>query len=478
MTKTIIYIALLATIYFFALVSSYNYDSDFGRDINDISKITSGDMTLLGPKLSFGGIHAGPYYYYLFTPAILFFKNNPESMLYLNASIFIIIFVIIYKIFGLLPSLYLSTLPLVIYSARSPGNAFSYISLLTLALLLFPQVLKLNKRIVWLIYGFVAGVIINFHLINLVIFGTLFISCISYFIYKKQSKNIINIFIAGFGIIIAFSPLILFEVTHNFVQIRNTFIDQSYQAFTNNTNLANNPLITSSNPLINLWFLQKYYSAWSGLPFILLFVGNILLFIKTKNKSGHQIIIFFTSIISYLIFAIIAQSQLAFHYFFPFIIITAVSIVNLLPKNNHTIIYILIIGNMLFFPTSFYKPATRNIIEYKTFSNNLINSEIFKKINNNSFNLYCARETTVAPLGWEYRYYLNNYGYQAKTPTEFAQSQNLLIIQESTNHETIDTLRSWGLDQFGPKTLVDKLSLDNRTIYLFQHDDAIKPQLK
>lgn len=371
MTKTIIYIAILSAVYFFALVSSYNYDSDFGRDINDISKIASGDFTLLGPKLSFGGIHAGPYYYYLFTPAIVLFKNQPQSMLYLNASIFIVIFLIIYKFFGWRPDLYLSTLPLVIYSARSPGNAFSYISLLVLSLLLFPRVLKLNKPLIWLIYGFVAGVIINFHLINLVIFGTLFISCIIYFVYHKQYKNIVNIFIAGFGIIIAFSPLILFEITHNFVQIRNTFIDQSYKAFTDNTNLSNNPLVTSSNPIINLWFLQNYFSSWSGLPFILLFLANILLFIKTKPKSNSQTIIFFTSIISYLIFAIIAQSQLAFHYFFPFIIITAISIINLLPKNNHTIIYALIISNLIFFPTSFYKPASRNIIEYKTFSNKL-----------------------------------------------------------------------------------------------------------
>jgi len=467
--KSLLLVFILIPLFFFRLVSSYSYDSDFGRDINDIAKIADGDITLLGPKLSFGGIHAGPYYYYLFTPAILLFRNHPESMLYLNAAIFLISFVIIKQIFGLLPSIFLATIPLTIYSARGPGNAFSYISLLILSLLFFPKLLDRNKPILWLLYGFVAGVIINFHLINIIIFGCLFGISLIYFVFKKDFKNIINISLAILGIIISFAPLILFEITHSFVQIRNTFVDQSFKAFTNNTNLSNNPLTTSTNPLVNLWLLQKYFSVWSGMPYLILIITNIILFLTSKKKTLSRTLIFVSSITSFVVMAVISRSQLALHYFFPFIIITVISIIQLISSSHiKNIIYIiLIITNLIFLPVRFYTSANRNIFEYQKFTKELTYSELFQKLDKTNFNLYVARETTVAPLGWEYRYFLTTEGYKANIPTEFAQSNSLLIIQENTNHETIDTLRSWEIDEFGPKKLIDKTSLMGRTVYLY-----------
>src|SRR3989344_2391006 len=49
----------------YKLTSSFNFHPDFARDIYDMLAIIQGNPTLIGPKLSLGGIYSGPYYYYL-----------------------------------------------------------------------------------------------------------------------------------------------------------------------------------------------------------------------------------------------------------------------------------------------------------------------------------------------------------------------------------------------------------------------------
>ena len=58
MKKNIIYGLIIALTVFFIIVFRINnsliFHSDFARDLFNILKISQGDQTLLGPKLSFG----------------------------------------------------------------------------------------------------------------------------------------------------------------------------------------------------------------------------------------------------------------------------------------------------------------------------------------------------------------------------------------------------------------------------------------
>src|SRR4030042_2952015 len=77
----------LGLLFFFSykIVNSFNYDSDFGRDLYDMLDIIQGKWRLLGPRLSFGGFISGPYYYYLFAIPLWFGHGNPEYLLYFSA---------------------------------------------------------------------------------------------------------------------------------------------------------------------------------------------------------------------------------------------------------------------------------------------------------------------------------------------------------------------------------------------------------
>lgn len=473
---------IISFVYLYKIVPFYNYDSDFGRDITAIQKITQGDLTLLGPKTSFGGLYTGPYYYYLFTPIIALFPQHPENVLYFNVFLFVISFALItlaiYKKYtlnskSLLPLLWLFTSPIIIYSARNPGNAFSYIPLLILVLFLIPWIIKQKNIFLWIIYGFFCGLVLNIHVVNTLIFFPL-VFILAY--YKKSFLP----FLIFVGILISLSPSALFEVTHNFVQIRNTFIDKSYLSFISNTNIPNS-LPTSANPIINFWLLLKNSSTWAGISFIFLFITNIVLYLFKKSANNQNIkTIFKLSLFSFLIVSIVGRSQMTFFYLFPFILLTQITFIFLISKYKFSklFIIILLIGNIVYFPKNIYTTPPRLISEFKSFTTSLTQSDFWKKVDTKNYNLYVARETAMAPQGWEYRYFLNLNGYKILAPTLFNQANQLLIIQEHSNTENVINIKSWEIDQFGPKSLIQSIELDGRKIFLFDKKLPSTPKLK
>jgi len=194
-------------------IVSFRYDSDFGRDVAEIYDITQGDIRLTGPKLSFGGIFTGPYYYYLFAPIMFVFAGRPEMMVYFNLVIFALGAGIISWILShyqknkksplsFLMTLWLVTTSYYIFSIKNPGNAFSYLPLLTVLLVSFPLLMKSKKIIHWLVWGFLYGVVVNFHLISVVTIFSLILIYITANIKRKNLiKNVLSVVI-GFTILI------------------------------------------------------------------------------------------------------------------------------------------------------------------------------------------------------------------------------------------------------------------------------------
>lgn len=465
--------------YTFRVTNSYPYDSDFARDLSDISSIAVGDLRLLGPKLSFGGIHAGPYYYYLFVPFAKLPWPAPESILVANALLFAIgvtgsaslLFIPRSKSFwtSLLFISWIATSYFFIYSARGPGNAFSYVPLLLFLLLAFEWMFKRNSWRWWLAYGLGWGIVINFHLIVGLVAASLFIAW--YLFTMRHLPGRQQLLLGGVfwvGVSLAFAPFVLFEVTHNYVQLRNTFIDKSYMAFTTNQNLTN-PLRTSENPLENSWLLLQHIQPWLGLNVLglLLIIGWSVSRPFSKEETAAARIVGLAALISFGLLVTLARSQLVFHYFFPFILITQVALFWLLEKARWASIIFggLVIVNLLRFPMSLYLPAARQITEFRGFTNQLATSKLIKPIQTQPFSVYVTRETSLAPLGWEYRYLLSTYGIQAVDPSAYAQAQKLLWIAElPVDPERVD---SWELREFGPRQLVESTQIGSRTIYLF-----------
>src|SRR3990167_6447402 len=157
-------------LYSYRLTSAYYFDSDMARDLNEILDLTQGKFKLLGPSSSFGGLYTGPYYYYLFTPILLLTRFNLDSILLLNAFFFsLALGYFFYQVYAkhdlfkaALSTTCLVLFPLLIFAARNPGNAFTYLPFLLffLTCLVFADY---EKKSVLFSLGILAGVILNFH---------------------------------------------------------------------------------------------------------------------------------------------------------------------------------------------------------------------------------------------------------------------------------------------------------------------------
>src|SRR3989339_392384 len=269
-------------ILFFRLSSSVAFVGDFGRDLYEIAKIASGNLTLLGPKGSFGGLYTTPYYYYLFViPFILGGKSLIGVLLFncflFSFSIGMITFFIqknTNSIKALLAGLSFSFMSFIISSGRQPGNGFTHIPffLIFLAIFYFFDAKKFSSwktLLIGFLFGFIVSMIFGYGILVIPIF--LFV----YFKINDWKKFLL--FLAGFCI--AFSPLLLFELKNNFIMIKNTFVDKSYLSFINNTNLPNG-ITLNKNIFLNGLFLSKEINYWMGVSLLLTIFSIMVSFSK------------------------------------------------------------------------------------------------------------------------------------------------------------------------------------------------------
>src|SRR3989338_11206239 len=180
MKKNIFYGLIISFIVFiiitFRLNDSLIYHSDFARDLFEILKISQGNQTLLGPKLSFGGLYTASYYYYLFVPVFLLSGFKIMSLVYFNALLFsIAISYFFYNSLKKFPlwktvaaSFAMTLIPIFLFSARNPSVSNTHLSFL-LILLTYVYFNKIDKPLVLILLGFVFGIIINFGFISLLI---------------------------------------------------------------------------------------------------------------------------------------------------------------------------------------------------------------------------------------------------------------------------------------------------------------------
>ncbi len=457
---SIFLLAIIFFVYFYNLLVSYQPEHDFGRDMNDILDICQGHFTLLGPKLSFGGLHIAPYYYYLF--AIIYFLSKSIDVVILsNTFLFFITWTFIFYIFSkkdfkflnenikqrskksdknfykdtdfysiLFLFFWIATSKYFIFSARNIGNGFTYLSFLVLWIMAFLYVKK--YKFTDFLLGFFLGIIINFHFV-VSIFAFSFILVNTFFYIKKKQLKRLFLFLIffGSGIVLTFSPLVLFEIKHDFVMFKNTFIDKSYKNFVQNKNLTD-PLETSGNFFINFYLLSKYISQWISVPFLLIFFISLFLFIKKYKKLTQTEKIFISSsFLSFFIFVFTARYQIAYHYFFPFILFIQISLFIVIKKTYlFKFIPVLCLLNFIYFPGYLYKQRIKNIYTIKKMATSFKQSDMGDFLKDKSFSIYLLNDSLLSVHGEEYRFFLRTVGYSVNPVNRYAETSLLLVIKE------------------------------------------------
>lgn len=456
---------LISFAFFFKLTSSFNFHPDFARDIYDMLAIIQGKLTLIGPKLSFGGIYSGPYYYYIFLPVFYLSKLNLNALLIFNSALFVLALLFFYikaeKKHGDLPTLIGATaigfIPVYVLYSRSPWNGATYLPFLLVFLTLIYFDTYETKKIKLLFLGFLGGAIVTVHLVSLpvVALATLYLL---YFMKKK-----VNILYFLIGCTLAFVPLVLFELKHDFIMLKNTFITKSYMTFVENKNIPG-AVSGKKNVLDNAPFIFNQLSSQLGVSLLLYTAAFVIFWKKVKSKERFFII---SSLVLFLFLTIALRFQFGAHYLLPISVFLVFALVLTILNTKYSwLLIIILLLEAYSFPRGIYSDATRKAAKYEKAVNFAIEKKIIQR--GDSFNVIQVSKDFGAyvPTGHEYRFFLRKNNFIPKSEFEYNTSDILLIFSDEPTFN-LAKLDNWEVGQFGKNYFknAQKYQKDEITIY-------------
>lgn len=231
----LISVLILATFLRFYKLSEYmTFLGDEGRDAIVVKKIlVDRHIPLIGPPTSVGNIYLGPLYYYMMTLPMAIFYLNPVAAAGMNAVLGVLTVAFIYylgkiwfsRLSGLIAAYLYAISPVTIIYSRSswnpnPAPFFSLIVMFSLY--------KLHKtgNFLWLILtGLAAGAALQMHYLSIILIPAAGVLWIYAVIYRKinKLKNVRLVWgtlLGIFSFIFIMSPLVWFDLRHNFLNYR------------------------------------------------------------------------------------------------------------------------------------------------------------------------------------------------------------------------------------------------------------------
>jgi len=202
---------------------------DEGRDVLVVKRmIVDHKFTLLGPTASIAPFHLGPFYYYLMLPFLWIFNLDPVGpavmvALFGIATVFLVYWVgkdFFNEKVGLLAASLYAISPLVIIHSRSSWNP-NVLPFFSLLLIFFLK--KAVEKKHWLYYlgvGILFGIAIQLHYLALFLGPVILTFLLIFSPFKKNFKFYLLVF---FGFLIGWSPFLLFELRHQFVNLKNLY---------------------------------------------------------------------------------------------------------------------------------------------------------------------------------------------------------------------------------------------------------------
>lgn len=461
-------------VYSYRLSDAFVLTSDFGRDLYHSIRIAQGDLVLIGPKMNLGGYFSGPYMYYLLAPVLWITGYNVSLLLYFHVLLFsvgiVFFFWAIFKKFNLLKALLayfaIGLLPFFILSAKHPSNGYTYFPFLLIlsTLILFCE---FKKKTSLFSLGLLAGFIFNIHPISIFVLLPLAI----YLFISIKEKNIFLFFFLG-GVI-TLLPLALFEIKHDFVMTKDTFINQSFNSFTQSKSKPQ--LLLSSDTTVSIFlFVSKKlqeFTQFEPLTLFALMFGVILMQFKFLKKNvdlnfKRSLFLFVSSLASFAVLILILHTHFEDHYLFPVaFFIPFASVLILLTSRFWVLIFLMIIWEIIFFPKYLYQNSTKNFQDVESAVKYVVDSKLVNK--DESFNLIEVSDAyALVTTGYSYRFFFRKYGFNPQSEYDYKTAEELLIFSETPYYD-IDRFKMWATEEFGREYFKDRkiYKAGNITIY-------------
>lgn len=470
------------------LPNTLQFLADQGRDATVVARIfTDLDPVFIGPVTSIGNMYLGPFYYYFMLPWLFLTYPSPLGPAYAVAIVGIITVYLTYalgkQMFGWQPALMASGLLATNFVAIE-FNRFSWnpnIAPLFGLLILWTVWKAKNKPAYWLVFGLLAGLIIQLHYIALLAVaagGLVYLANgISIWkIHKFNNNKIREWLLAGLGagciFLLTLTPLLLFDIKHNFLNLRgfaNMF--GSSQAFVgeSQSGVASKLLQAIKESHGRSMHVFFEINSWQNRSINTFLVLATVIFwvwqVKTasnKQKYALQLLGFFLAIT--IVGLSFYQHTVFNHYItfvLPIVFLTYGIVLTAISKFRYgwlaviAFSYVYLLSNISRYPFTTITPSIYDM--------QLVSDSIYAKVNETELYDIVLYTGTGDADGLNYRYFLNTKANPPATLENRASADKLFIIDELNDGQNVLALPTYEIVTFPNKVPNEVYSLENGT---------------
>lgn len=454
---------------FYKLNGFTTFLGDQGRDAIIIKRIVTFEhFPAIGAPTSIGQVYLGPFYYYFIAPWLLFFNFNPIgpvvgvaffSTIYLLINYFIVKELIDKKT-ALISTVFLSFSSVLIELSRFSWNPNLLPLFILLTIYFLIKSLQTHRWYFFALTGAFLSFSIQLHYLALFIFPTVGILCLNYLIKNKNQikKTFFNLSYLIFNFLFFSSPLIIFDIRHQFLNTNN-FLKLFQQS-------GSSTLLNKINSLTDSFFYLNLFSFHIDLNkflvYLLLSFLVIAYFTLYKQKSNLKLfLIFFLLTILSMTFY---NGQKHPHYFgilYPiYYVLVAYFLGYILDSNFGKILTSIFIIGFIFL----------NFQKYPYFSNPNNNQiQVAQKIAKKIYDNVKKEKFTVTALPEKYsdstyRYYLELWNKRSIEKDSIERANELFLVCEKKCEPIIGNPQ-WDIAFFAPNKIIGEWKVENVKIY-------------
>lgn len=391
------------------------YNTDVGRDLLILQDIVNTHkLPLIGPHSGLGGLFHGPLWPYINLPAFILGNGNPLAVgwfwVFLIACLVCVTYYVGRKVFnnyvGLLSALGMSLI--CVQFSSSLLNPFGAVIFSPLFFYFFYKYLKTGKPVFLILVFFTIGILIQF---EIVFGGPMLILSLIYLLILLFKRKKLHHLLSALILIIPLSTYIVFELRHNFLQLRSIFV--SAGSHTGNQKMALSALLQNRlDGLINTISSIPNAPFILALTIVLLFIYVIIKSYKDKKLQHREFYLLFAYFyLGFWPLSFYLNGQVMGYHVLPFVPVAMIILASsylLIRKEVVAVIFILIL--------SF------NLLSAKTAISQFL-AETGNATNSWKFNLQVAKTVFKAAPA--------EFGYYTFTADEFGYGPQYAMVFEN-----------------------------------------------
>ena len=456
---------------FYRLGAFVTFLGDQGRDAIVIKRLITGEhFPAIGPASSVGNIYLGSFYYYFIAPWLLLFRFDPIGLavgVAFISSLFILIqYFLVERIFdkttALLSCIFVAFSSTLIEFSRFSWNPNLLPVFAFLTIYLFIEAFEKKRPIYFFLAGVALSSSIQLHYLALVLIPGFVFVLAKKILQKKvrTPKNFLNIVICTVGFVLFASPLIIFDLRHQFINSRN-FLILFHSTGSMTTSLIPNFMNTAHS--FGMYAFSLKTSGFLAVPFIISLIFALVLMVKGKGKVSNFFIFYFFATLGIGLYG----GPKYPHYFAVLYVLFFITISYLftkLPKN------IWGYGLTGLFAASFILVNSQNYTAF--FQNGSYQIDKAKKISKFIFDNVREKDYMVTAIPEVYsdhtaRYFLEIWGKKPLERDNTKNARELFVICENPCKPIGNPL--YDIAVFSAKKITASSKVDNVTIYKLTH---------